>query len=89
MGISSLVVGNSDRHMEMSRGPLLAAGWELRGVVGLVGPDLGAEAPDAAQPTSPQHCPFPAAAQTLPFHPAGLIFSRFSLNCPAYSHCRA
>lgn len=43
MGISSLVVGNLDRYMEMSRGFFLVVGWEFRGVVGLVGLDLGVE----------------------------------------------
>lgn len=54
MGISSSVVGNLHRHVDMLRGPFLTVGLELNRPVGLLGPDLGTVAPGSAQ--CPAHC---------------------------------
>lgn len=48
MGISNSVVGNLDRHVDMSRGPFLTVGLELDRPVGLLGPDVGTVAPGSA-----------------------------------------
>ena len=68
MGVSSSVVGNQSRHVEVSRRLLLAprAGVELSRAVSRVCPDpelMRRAQPSApAQCTSPLHRPVPAAA---------------------------
>lgn len=49
VGDSDSVVEHLDRHVKKSRGPLPAVGLEVNRAMGLVGPDLEAEALGTAQ----------------------------------------